>query len=151
MVGLLSIVAVAVRGIAPFQVLLTHGFLLDENGRKMSKSLGNIVEPHTVVLGGKDKTKQPAYGVDVLRLWVAATDYTSDISIGSTILGKVAEAQRKIRNTLRFALTNLGDFDPSAALSFEALSPVCFLLSFFLSVCLFHLGSPFTISSLTST
>jgi isoleucyl-tRNA synthetase len=129
---LISAFQVPVTGKAPFQTLLTHGFVLDEHGRKMSKSLGNVIEPSLVINGGKDKTKDPAYGVDVLRLWVAATDYTSDINIGSTILNKVAEAHRKIRNTLRFALTNLGDFTPSkTAVPFAQLSPVCFFVCIF--------------------
>ncbi len=72
---------------APYKTLITHGFVLDAEGRKMSKSIGNVVEPHSVVAGGKDKKKQPAYGVDVLRLWVASTDYMRDVSIGPVILG----------------------------------------------------------------
>jgi len=131
---------VAVNERSPFQTLLTHGFVLDEQGKKMSKSLGNVIDPALVVSGGKDKTKQPAHGVDVLRMWVAATDYTSDINIGPTILAKVSETQRKIRNTLRFALTNLADFDPAKnAVPLDELSQVCFLFFLFFSFFFFLL------------
>ncbi|KAG2003298.1 isoleucyl-tRNA synthetase [Coprinopsis cinerea AmutBmut pab1-1] len=92
---------------APYGTLITHGMVLDEKGRKMSKSLGNIISPLTVINGGKDKKKQPAYGADILRLWAASVEYWRDMSIGPTILSQTAESYRKIRNSARFALGNI--------------------------------------------
>ncbi|KAG1677731.1 hypothetical protein FOA52_001043 [Chlamydomonas sp. UWO 241] len=105
--------SVAANGIAPYKQVLTHGFVLDEKGTKMSKSLGNVVDPSIVIDGGKDQKKDPAYGADVLRLWVASSDYSSDIMIGPGILKQTAEVYRKIRGTLRFLIGNLHDYDPS--------------------------------------
>lgn len=96
-------VAVAVKGSAPYKAVLTHGFIVDEKGKKMSKSLGNALDPHEII----DKM-----GADVLRLWVASADYRSDLSISNKIMKQVAESYRKIRNTARFLLSNLYDFDP---------------------------------------
>ena len=93
--------AVATRDKPPFQTVLTHGFVVDGEGKKMSKSLGNVVAPQDVI----DK-----YGADVLRLWVAAGDYTEDVRISNTILKGLVDAYRKIRNTIRFLLGNLYDF-----------------------------------------
>ncbi len=95
---------VAVTGKAPYKGVLSHGFVLDGEGRKMSKSLGNIVAPAKVMnqLGG-----------DILRLWVASVDYQSDVRVSDPILKQVAEVYRKIRNTFRFLLGNLADFDPT--------------------------------------
>jgi isoleucyl-tRNA synthetase len=93
---------------------LTHGFVLDEKGAKMSKSLGNVVDPRVVIEGGKDQKKDPPFGADVLRLWVASSDYSSDVMVGPGILKQTAEGYRKVRGTLRFLLGNLDDFDPSA-------------------------------------
>lgn len=104
--------SVAARGKAPYKQVLTHGFVLDEKGFKMSKSLGNVVDPRLVIDGGKDEKQQPAYGADVLRLWVSSVDYTSDVLIGPSILKQTSEQYRKIRGTLRFLLGNLDDFDP---------------------------------------
>src|SRR5581483_1154642 len=98
--------AVATRGRAPYEACLTHGFILDGEGRKMSKSGGNAIAPEEVL---KD------LGADVLRLWVAAEDYRSDVSLSKEILGHLVEAYRRVRNTARFLLGNLGDFDPSTA------------------------------------
>ncbi|MBM3251398.1 MAG: isoleucine--tRNA ligase [Candidatus Omnitrophica bacterium] len=95
--------SMAIDGNAPFKSVLTHGFVVDGEGRKMSKSLGNVVSPHDVI---KD------YGADILRLWVASSDYNEDIRISKEILSRLVEAYRKIRNTLRFLLSNLYDFDP---------------------------------------
>jgi isoleucyl-tRNA synthetase len=95
--------SVAIDGTAPFRCVLTHGFVVDGQGRKMSKSLGNVISPHDVI---KD------YGADILRLWVASSDYNEDIRISKQILMRLIEAYRKIRNTLRFLLSNLYDFDP---------------------------------------
>lgn len=96
--------AVAVTGKAPYKGVLSHGFVLDGEGRKMSKSIGNIVVPKKIMdqLGG-----------DILRLWVSSVDYQSDVRISDDILKQVAEVYRKIRNTFRFLLGNLDDFKPS--------------------------------------
>jgi isoleucyl-tRNA synthetase len=90
------------RGRAPYAAVVTHGFTLDENGQKMSKSLGNTVAPEQVV---------KEYGADILRLWVATTDYTEDQRIGPNILKSVAESYRRARNAFRFVLANLTGFD----------------------------------------
>ena len=104
--------SVAVHGHAPYRCVLTHGFTLDEQGRKMSKSLGNGVDPAVVIAGGKNKKAEPAYGADVLRLWVGSVDYSSDVPIGSGILRQLADVYRKVRNTCRYMLGNLYDFQP---------------------------------------
>jgi len=90
------------NGRAPYKALLTHGFVVDGEGRKMSKSLGNGVEPQTIF---------NTLGADILRLWVASSDYTSEITISDEILKRVTESYRRIRNTLRFLLANTSDFD----------------------------------------
>lgn len=105
--------SVAANGIAPYKTVLTHGFALDEHGRKMSKSLGNVVDPAIVIEGGNNQKQDPPYGADVLRLWVSSVDYSSDVPIGKTILKQMADVYRKIRNTARFLLGNLHDFDPA--------------------------------------
>ncbi|WP_126147411.1 isoleucine--tRNA ligase [Synechococcus elongatus] len=105
--------SVACNGHAPYRRVLTHGFALDEKGRKMSKSLGNVVDPAIVINGGKDQKQEPPYGADVLRLWVSSVDYSSDVPIGKNILKQMADVYRKIRNTARFLLGNLHDFDPA--------------------------------------
>ena len=92
------------NGRAPYKGVLTHGFTLDEKGMKMSKSVGNTVAPEQVI-------KQ--YGADILRLWVAQADYTADMRIGPEILKNVADSYRRLRNTMRFILGNLNDFDAS--------------------------------------
>lgn len=94
---------VAARGAAPFRAVLTHGYVVDAEGRKMSKSLGNVIVPETVI---------KEFGVDILRLWVASSDYQADIRISKEILKQLAEVYRRIRNTCRFLLGNLSDFDP---------------------------------------
>lgn len=104
--------SVASEGVAPYKSVLTHGFVLDEKGTKMSKSVGNVVDPRKVILGGDNQKKEPAYGADVLRLWVASVDYTSDVLIGDRIISQVADVYRKTRFTLRYILGNLSDFDP---------------------------------------
>lgn len=96
--------AVATTGKAPYKEVLTNGFLVDEKGNKMSKSLGNVIDPLDII-----KTK----GADIIRLWASSTDYQSDISISQNILNQVAESYRKIRNTARYILGNLEDFDPN--------------------------------------
>lgn len=97
------ITAICVEGRPPFKDVLTHGFVVDGQGRKMSKSLGNVIAPGEII-------KQ--YGVDILRLWVASSGYSEDIRISDEILLRLSEAYRKIRNTARFILSNLYDFDP---------------------------------------
>ncbi|QGG80903.1 isoleucine--tRNA ligase [Litorivicinus lipolyticus] len=94
----------ALHGHAPYKALLTHGFAVDAKGRKMSKSEGNVVAPQTVM----DKM-----GADVLRLWIAATDYTKELAVSDEILKRTADAYRRIRNTSRFMLANLSGFDPA--------------------------------------
>jgi len=96
-------VGLGTRGRAPFLEILTHGFIVAEDGRKMSKSLGNSIEPQDVI-------KQS--GADIIRLWVSMSDYTQEIRLSKEILARVVEAYRKIRNTLRYLLANLYDFDP---------------------------------------
>ncbi len=114
--------SVAVNGHAPYKQVLTHGFALDEQGRKMSKSLGNVIDPRVVIEGGKNQKQEPAYGADVLRLWVSSVDYSSDVPLGNNILKQMADVYRKIRNTARFLLGNLHDFDPAiAAVPYAAL------------------------------
>ncbi|MAD67716.1 MAG: isoleucine--tRNA ligase [Synechococcus sp. CPC100] len=105
--------SVAVNGHAPYQRVLTHGFALDEKGRKMSKSLGNVVDPMVIIEGGKNQKQEPAYGADVLRLWVSSVDYSADVPIGSGILRQLADVYRKVRNTSRYLLGNLHDFNPT--------------------------------------
>ena len=92
----------AIDGRAPYEALLTHGFVVDGSGHKMSKSKGNVVAPQKVM---------DTYGADILRLWVASTDYSGELTISDEILKRVAEGYRRIRNTLRFLLANLADFD----------------------------------------
>ncbi|MBD2082195.1 isoleucine--tRNA ligase [Leptolyngbya sp. FACHB-17] len=103
--------SVATQGQAPYKTVLTHGFTLDEQGRKQSKSLGNVVDPMVVIEGGKNQQQEPPYGADILRLWVSSVDYTNDVPIGKNILKQMSDVYRKIRNTARFLLGNLHDFD----------------------------------------
>lgn len=93
----------ATNGKAPYKQVLTHGFTVDEKGRKMSKSLGNVIVPSEV--WNKN-------GADILRLWVASTDYTGEITVSHNILNSAGESYRRIRNTARFLLANLNGFDP---------------------------------------
>eukprot|EP00633_Aureoumbra_lagunensis_P005920 CAMPEP_0197310934 /NCGR_PEP_ID=MMETSP0891-20130614/9467_1 /TAXON_ID=44058 ORGANISM="Aureoumbra lagunensis, Strain CCMP1510" /NCGR_SAMPLE_ID=MMETSP0891 /ASSEMBLY_ACC=CAM_ASM_000534 /LENGTH=945 /DNA_ID=CAMNT_0042796811 /DNA_START=72 /DNA_END=2906 /DNA_ORIENTATION=- len=102
--------SVAVNAYAPYKTVLTHGFVLDEKGMKMSKSLGNVIDPKEVINGGKDAKKNPPYGADVLRLWVASVDFTSDVKIGPNTLKQIFEQYRKIRNTFRYMIGNVYDF-----------------------------------------
>ena len=96
--------SVGTRGKAPYRAVLTHGFVVDGQGKKMSKSLGNVISPQEVI--GK-------YGAEILRLWVSAADYREDMRISKEILDRLIEAYRKIRNTCRFFLGNVCDFDPA--------------------------------------
>ncbi len=104
--------SVAVNGVAPYQTVLTHGYVVDEHGYKMSKSLGNGVDPKVIIEGGKNQKQEPPYGADVLRLWVSSVDYSADVRIGNSIVKQLADIYRKIRNTARFLLGNLHDFNP---------------------------------------
>ncbi|MEH1782472.1 MAG: isoleucine--tRNA ligase [Nostoc sp.] len=114
--------SVAVNDIAPYKTVLTHGFALDEQGRKMSKSEGNVVDPNTIIEGGKNQKVEPAYGADVLRLWVSSVDYSGDVRIGKNIIKQMNDVRGKIRNTARFLLGSLDDFDPEKdAVPFEEL------------------------------
>ena len=114
--------SVAVNGCAPYLKVLTHGFTLDEKGRKMSKSLGNVVDPAVIVEGGKNEKQDPAYGADVLRLWVSSVDYSADVPLGSGILKQLGDVNRKVRNTARYLLGNLHDFNPKEdAINYENL------------------------------
>lgn len=96
--------AIAARGEAPYKTVITHGMIVDESGEKMSKSKGNGISPQDII---KD------YGADVLRLWVASADYKTDMHISKNILKQLSEAYRKIRNTARYILGNIHDFDPN--------------------------------------
>ncbi len=96
--------AVGLKGSPPFREVLTHGFVVDADGRKQSKSLGNVVKPADVL---------NQYGADILRLWTAMVEFREDIRISDEIMARNAEAYRKVRNTLRFLLGNLSDFDPA--------------------------------------
>lgn len=102
----------AAQGRAPYRSVLTHGFTVDENGQKMSKSKGNVVAPANVA-----KT----YGVEILRLWVALSDYSSDLKISENILKQVSEQYRKIRNTIRFLLANVNDLEDIETSNFNIL------------------------------
>ena len=95
--------SVGTRGRAPYKGVLTHGYVVDGQGKKMSKSVGNVVAPQEVI----DK-----YGAEVLRLWVSSENYQDDVKVSDEILKHVSDAYRKMRNTLRFLLSNLYDFNP---------------------------------------
>ncbi|GAB4199991.1 MAG: isoleucine--tRNA ligase [Wenzhouxiangellaceae bacterium] len=108
--------SVAMHGAAPYRQVLTHGFTVDANGRKMSKSLGNVVAPQQVM---------NTLGADILRLWVSATDYRQEMTVSDEILKQVADAYRRIRNTCRFMLGNLHGFDPATdAVPLDQLLPL---------------------------
>jgi isoleucyl-tRNA synthetase len=108
--------AVGTRGSAPYKAVLTHGFVVDAEGKKMSKSLGNVIAPEKVI-------KQ--YGAEILRLWVSASDYRDDIRISDKILKQLTDAYRRIRNTSRFLLGNLNDFNPeSDSLEYSRMLPL---------------------------
>ncbi len=108
--------AVGTRDRAPYKSVLTHGFVVDADGRKMSKSLGNVVAPREVI---------DRYGAEILRLWVTASDYREDVRISENILKQLSDAYRRIRNTARFMLGNLYDFNPETdRIVYEALPPI---------------------------
>src|SRR5207245_10773262 len=97
------LVATGVRDAAPYRGVVSHGWTLDEHGRPMSKSLGNALYPIEIC---------ERWGADLLRLWVASVEYQADVKMSERVMTQLSEAYRKIRNTFRFALSNLGDFDP---------------------------------------
>jgi len=107
--------AVALEKNAPFRSVLTHGFVVDGEGRKMSKSIGNVIAPQEIIEN---------YGAEILRLWVASEDYREDVRISSEILGHLVEGYRRIRNTFRFLLGNLNDFDLSKKVKYEDISEI---------------------------
>ena len=107
--------SVATKGKAPYKEVVTHGYVVDEKGRKMSKSLGNGIDPMELI---------NEFGADILRLWALSSDYTSDVSISKGIIKQVAEVYRKIRNTARFILGNISDFDVNNPVSYEELQEI---------------------------
>ncbi|HLA38520.1 MAG TPA: class I tRNA ligase family protein, partial [Candidatus Glassbacteria bacterium] len=110
------LIGVGLRNRAPYRQVLSHGLVLDEQGRAMSKSLGNVIEPQTVI---------NSHGAEILRLWVASMDFREDVRISKEMLNRLSESYRKIRNTFRFCLANLGDFDPQRhAVSLEQMMEV---------------------------
>ncbi len=107
--------ATAKSGTAPFKSVVTHGFIKDEQGRKMSKSLGNVIDPLEIV---------NKYGADILRLWVASTDFFDNIRVGKNIIEQQVEVYRKLRNTIRYLLSNLNDFTEDNIVPYEKLLPL---------------------------
>jgi len=107
--------SVAVRGTVPYKSVLTHGFVVDGRGRKMSKSLGNVVSAEQLI---------SKYGTDVVRLWIASSDYKEDIRISEEIIRGLSDTYRKVRNTVRFLLGNIGDFDLGKTLSFDNMQEI---------------------------
>jgi isoleucyl-tRNA synthetase len=105
--------ALALRGRAPYNTVLTHGFMLDEEGKAMSKSLGNVKPPEEFI---------KEYGADILRLWVSSEDYRNDVRIGAQMMKQIADSYRRIRNTLKFIIGNLSDFTPEKAVPYAELS-----------------------------
>ncbi|XP_024431895.2 isoleucine--tRNA ligase, mitochondrial [Desmodus rotundus] len=104
--------SVAARKKAPFKTVVVHGFTLGEKGEKMSKSLGNVIDPDVVVNGGQDQSKEPPYGADVLRWWVAESNVFTEVTISPSVLNAARDDISKLRNTLRFLLGNVAGFNP---------------------------------------
>ncbi|MDR3195713.1 MAG: isoleucine--tRNA ligase [Endomicrobium sp.] len=107
--------SVAIKGIAPYKNVLTHGFVVDGQGKKMSKSLGNFISSEQLT---------NKYGADILRLWIASSDYKEDIRVSDEIIKGLSEAYRKIRNTLRFLLGNISDFNAKKSLAFKEMQEI---------------------------
>ncbi|WOL06641.1 isoleucine--tRNA ligase, chloroplastic/mitochondrial isoform X1 [Canna indica] len=116
--------SIATTGSAPYSCVITHGFVLDEKGMKMSKSLGNVVDPDIIINGGKNSKDQPGYGADVLRLWVSSVDYSGDVLIGPQILRQMSDMYRKLRGTLRFLLSNLHDWKTENIVPYDNLPKI---------------------------
>ncbi|KAL5785224.1 hypothetical protein ACOSQ2_007616 [Xanthoceras sorbifolium] len=116
--------SIATKGKPPYSSVITHGFVLDEKGCKMSKSLGNVVDPRTVIEGGKNQKEVPGYGADVLRLWVSSVDYTGDVMIGPQVLRQISDIYRKLRGTLRYLLSNLHDWKVGNSVSHNDLPKI---------------------------
>lgn len=104
------IISAAINGLAPYKAVLSHGFTIDQQGRKMSKSIGNIISPKDII----DK-----FGSDILRLWIASSNYSKEMVISNDILQHITDTYRRIRNTIRFCLANLYDFDPEVHLVYS--------------------------------
>ncbi|XP_055956965.1 isoleucine--tRNA ligase, mitochondrial [Patella vulgata] len=116
--------SIAVNNKPPYKQLIVHGFTTDEKGKKMSKSVGNVVDPSTVIHGGKNKSVEPSYGVDVLRWWTARSHLETNIMIGPAILDKFQTDIFNVRKCLRFLLGNISDFDPNKdAVEYSSLLP----------------------------
>lgn len=109
------ITSLAVEGGPPYRSVLTHGFVVDGNGKKMSKSLGNVIAPQDIL---------KRYGADMLRLWVASSDYNEDVRLSEEILKRLADAYRKIRNTFKYLLSNLYDFNLKEAVPYERMMDI---------------------------
>ncbi|MDQ6976719.1 MAG: class I tRNA ligase family protein, partial [Ghiorsea sp.] len=107
--------SIGTRGVAPFKAVLTHGFAVDKNGNKMSKSKGNVVAPQKLI---------NQMGADILRLWIASADYSADIRVSDEIMKQLAESYRRIRNTIRFLLSNLENFDASRSIPLPERKPL---------------------------
>ncbi|HPC39289.1 MAG TPA: isoleucine--tRNA ligase [Spirochaetota bacterium] len=105
--------AMALRGRAPYNTVLTHGFMLDEQGKAMSKTQGNVIAPETLI---------KEYGADIIRMWVSSEDYRNDVSIGMQMMKQIADSYRRFRNTFKFIIGNLSDFTPDKAVPYEELS-----------------------------
>ncbi|MDX1582583.1 MAG: isoleucine--tRNA ligase [Thermoanaerobaculia bacterium] len=99
------LIGTGIEGGAPYRQVITHGFVVDEQGRKMSKSVGNVIAPQDIL---------KEHGADILRMWVAMINYRDEVAIGREMLSRISESYRKVRNTARFLLANLADFDPTA-------------------------------------
>ncbi len=107
--------ALALRGKAPFKTVLTHGFMLDENGKAMSKSVGNVIPPEKII---------QQFGADILRMWVSSEDYRNDVRIGMTMMNQVADSYRRIRNTLKYIIGNIADFKESDHVPYDEMTDV---------------------------
>ena len=107
--------SIAAKGKAPYKEVVTHGYTVDEQGRKMSKSIGNVVAPQEII---------KKYGADILRLWVLASDYMSDVSVSENIIKQVSEVYRKMRNTARYILGNISDYDVNNPVAYEDLQEI---------------------------
>ncbi len=105
--------AMALRGRAPYNTVLTHGFMLDEQGKAMSKTQGNVIAPEKLI---------KEYGADIIRMWVSSEDYRNDVSIGMQMMKQIADSYRRFRNTFKFIIGNLSDFTPDKAVPYEELS-----------------------------